>query len=62
MLTAAHSHNLPLAAAANGSEICVKNRSGDIALLVIQTKSTALWDKPGISFMTADMTIWRKAA
>ncbi|PTM93881.1 serine/threonine-protein kinase [Streptomyces sp. VMFN-G11Ma] len=57
----AHSHHLPLAAAANGSEICVKNSSGDIALLVIQTKSTALWDKPGISFMTADMTIWRKA-
>ncbi|MFD7401981.1 serine/threonine-protein kinase [Streptomyces sp. NPDC059866] len=50
---------LPLAAAANGSEICVKHSSGDIALLVIQTKSTAL---PHIAFVTGDMTIWRAAA
>jgi eukaryotic-like serine/threonine-protein kinase len=50
---------LPLAAAANGSEICIKHSSGDIALLVIQTKSTAL---PNIAFVTGDMTIWRAAA
>ncbi|MGW3727598.1 serine/threonine-protein kinase, partial [Streptomyces sp. NPDC000851] len=50
---------LPLAAAANGSEICIKHSSGDIALLVIQTKSTAL---PHIAFVTGDMTIWRAAA
>ncbi|KUJ66055.1 serine/threonine protein kinase [Streptomyces albus subsp. albus] len=59
-LDGAHSHSLPLAAVANGSEICVKHPSGDIALLVVQVKSTALWDK-GISFMTADMTVWRAA-
>ncbi len=52
--------SLPLAAVAAGSEICVKHPSGAIALLVIQVKSTALWDTPGISFITADMTIWRE--
>ncbi|MFD9907536.1 serine/threonine-protein kinase [Streptomyces sp. NPDC059063] len=56
-LTGAKSHRLPLAAAAAGSEICVKHPSGDIALLVIQVKSTAM---PEIGFVTADMTIWRK--
>ncbi|MGW4041665.1 serine/threonine-protein kinase [Streptomyces sp. NPDC004721] len=59
-LTDAHRHRLPLAAAANGSEICIKHPSGDIALLVIQVKSTALPDS-GISFVMADMTIWRAA-
>ncbi|MER5989393.1 serine/threonine-protein kinase [Streptomyces viridosporus] len=49
-------HRLPLAAVAAGSEICVKNRQGDIALLVVQVKSTAL---PDIGFLTADMTVWR---
>ncbi|MGK5629373.1 serine/threonine-protein kinase [Streptomyces sp. URMC 123] len=58
-LTGADSHRLPLAAAAAGSEICVKHSSGDIALLVVQTKSTAL---PKIAFMTADMTVWRAGA
>ncbi|MEV8595115.1 serine/threonine-protein kinase [Streptomyces sp. NPDC052012] len=47
---------LPLAAAASGSEICVKRRDGDIALMVIQVKSTAM---PDIAFLTADMTVWR---
>ncbi|WP_405866322.1 serine/threonine-protein kinase [Streptomyces sp. NBC_00005] len=61
MLGGAKSHRLPLAAAASGTEICVKHRNGDIALLVVQVKSTALWDTPGISFLTADMTIWRAA-
>ncbi|MEV1066598.1 serine/threonine-protein kinase [Streptomyces sp. NPDC050263] len=58
LLTGAKSHRLPLAAAAAGSEICVKHPSGDIALLVIQVKSTAL---PEIGFVTADMTVWRAA-
>ncbi|MFI7412095.1 serine/threonine-protein kinase [Streptomyces sp. NPDC049627] len=52
-------HRLPLAATANGSEICVKHSSGDIALLVIQTKSTAYLKA---AFVTANMTIWRDAA
>ena len=60
-LTGAKSHSFPLAAAAAGSEICVKSPSGDIALLVVQVKSTALWDTPGISFLTADVTVWRSA-
>ncbi|MFI0965918.1 serine/threonine-protein kinase [Streptomyces sp. NPDC021080] len=59
-LGGATSHRLPLAAAAAGSEICVKHPSGDIALLVIQVKSTALADKG--SFLTADMTVWRASA
>ncbi|MDO0910571.1 serine/threonine-protein kinase [Streptomyces sp. DT2A-34] len=50
---------LPLAATANGSEICIKHSSGDIALLVIQTKSTAYLPA---AFVTANMTIWRDAA
>lgn len=54
----ADGHRLPLAAAAAGSEICIEHPSGDIALLVIQVKSTAL---PKIAFLTADMTVWRAA-
>ncbi|MEW2402478.1 serine/threonine-protein kinase [Streptomyces sp. NPDC046862] len=59
-LRGAESHRFPLAAAAAGSEICVKHPSGDIALLVIQVKSTAL-PTSGVSFVTADMTVWRAA-
>ncbi|MET7785017.1 serine/threonine-protein kinase [Streptomyces sp900116325] len=51
-------HRLPLAAAASGSEICVRHRNGDIALLVIVTKATAM---PEGAFVTADMTVWRQA-
>ncbi|WP_276314584.1 serine/threonine-protein kinase [Streptomyces sp. AcE210] len=51
-------HRLPLAAAASGTEICVRHRNGDIALLVIQTKSTAM---PDIAFLSMDMTVWRQA-
>ncbi|OKJ70325.1 serine/threonine-protein kinase [Streptomyces sp. CB02460] len=51
--------SLPLAAVANGSEICVKNDSGDIALYVIATKSTAL---PEVAFVMGDLTVWRNAA
>ncbi|MFF0598148.1 serine/threonine-protein kinase [Streptomyces antibioticus] len=53
------SGSLPLAAVAAGSEICVGHPSGAIALLVVQVKSTALWDTPGISFLMVDTTIWR---
>ncbi|MGW5125540.1 serine/threonine-protein kinase [Streptomyces sp. NPDC004069] len=59
-LTDPEGRRLPLALVAAGSEICVKHPSGDIALLVIQTKSDAL-PKGGFSFMTADMTVWRAA-
>ncbi|MFE6163022.1 serine/threonine-protein kinase [Streptomyces sp. NPDC056486] len=57
-LKGADSHDLPLAAVAAGSEICVKNPAGDIALLVVLVKSTAL-PKGGFSFLSADMTVWR---
>ncbi|MFC0601275.1 serine/threonine-protein kinase [Streptomyces palmae] len=50
--------SLPLAAAAAGTEICVEHPSGDIALLVIQVKATAL-PGSGNNFLTADMTVWR---
>ncbi|MFD5895956.1 serine/threonine-protein kinase [Streptomyces sp. NPDC060366] len=53
------SHRLPLAGAANGSEICIKGPSGDIALFVISTKSTAM---PDIAFLQGALTIWRGAA
>jgi serine/threonine protein kinase len=59
-LTGAKSHSFTLSAAAAGSEFCIKHPSGDIALYVIQVKSTALWDR-GISFVTGDMTVWRAA-
>ncbi|NUT29661.1 MAG: serine/threonine protein kinase, partial [Streptomyces sp.] len=59
LLASAESRRWPLAAAANGSQICVKHSSGDIALLVLQTKSTAL---PELAFLQLDMTVWRKAA
>ncbi|MFE6593222.1 protein kinase [Streptomyces sp. NPDC057781] len=49
-------HRLPLAAASAGTEICAKHRNGDIMLLVVQVKSTAM---PEAGFVTADMTVWR---
>ncbi|MEU6007932.1 serine/threonine-protein kinase [Streptomyces sp. NPDC047453] len=55
-LTSKNSHHLALDWAASGSEICVKHPSGDIALLVLLVKSTAM---PKIAFVTADMTVWR---
>ncbi|WP_406333044.1 protein kinase domain-containing protein [Streptomyces sp. NBC_00203] len=58
LLHSAKSHRLPLAAAAAGTEICVKHSSGDIALLVIQVKSTAV---PKLAFTTMDMTVWPTA-
>jgi hypothetical protein len=52
-------HTLPLAAIAAGSEICVKGPSGDIALFVVVTKSTAF---PPAAFLDGDLSIWRGAA
>ncbi|CAL9488389.1 serine/threonine-protein kinase [Streptomyces sp. enrichment culture] len=49
------SHKLLLADKAAGSEICVKHRNGDIALMVIETKSTAM---PDIGFVASDLTVW----
>ncbi|WP_280881571.1 hypothetical protein [Streptomyces pseudovenezuelae] len=60
LLSGAKVHSFSLSAAAAGSEFCVKDSSGDIALLTVQIKSTALWDTPGVSFLMADMTVWRK--
>ncbi|KUN08752.1 serine/threonine protein kinase [Streptomyces yokosukanensis] len=59
MLRSEKNHRLPLAAAANGTEICVKDSSGDIALFVIGTKSTAV---PDIAFLQGDLTVWRAAS
>ncbi|MFC8802062.1 serine/threonine-protein kinase [Streptomyces anthocyanicus] len=52
------SRELLLADKAAGSEICVKHRNGDIALLVIQVKSTAMRED---GFLTFDMTVWPAA-
>ncbi|WP_405796580.1 serine/threonine-protein kinase [Streptomyces sp. NBC_01506] len=59
LLKEGKNHRLPLAGAANGSEICVKGASGDIGLFVITTKSTAM---PDIAFLQGELTIWRDAA
>ncbi|MFF4851026.1 serine/threonine-protein kinase [Streptomyces sp. NPDC001194] len=60
MTRPSNQHTLPLAASAPGTEICVRHPSGDIALLVIQTKPVVrLPDLPG--WITADMTVWRAA-
>ncbi|MFE5601265.1 serine/threonine-protein kinase [Streptomyces coelicoflavus] len=56
MTASQKSHRLRLAAAAAGSEICVRHRNGDIALMVVQTKSTAM---PDLAFLDADVTVWR---
>ncbi|MFJ8545381.1 serine/threonine-protein kinase [Streptomyces sp. NPDC093586] len=49
------SHRLPLAAASAGQEICLRRNNGDIALLVVQVKSTAM---PDSAFVTMDTTVW----
>ncbi|MFC8871558.1 protein kinase [Streptomyces sp. NPDC057148] len=50
------SHRVGLASVSAGMEICVRHRNGDIALLVVQTKSTAV---PELAFVKADVTVWR---
>ncbi|CAL9504287.1 serine/threonine-protein kinase [Streptomyces sp. enrichment culture] len=47
----------PLAASAVGTEICFRDGDGDVGLLVVQVKSTAL---PDLAFLRVDMTVWRK--
>ncbi|MEV5876926.1 protein kinase [Streptomyces sp. NPDC052101] len=59
MLRSAKNHSWTLAAAAAGTEICMKDTEGNIGLYVIQVKSTAM---PDIAFLTGDLTVWRKAA
>ncbi|MET9683481.1 serine/threonine-protein kinase [Streptomyces coeruleorubidus] len=59
MLGAADRRRWTLASVAAGSQICVKHPSGDIALLVVRTKSTAL---PELASLMVDMTVWKKAA
>ncbi|MFE2290930.1 serine/threonine-protein kinase [Streptomyces sp. NPDC059452] len=54
------SRSLGLASVAAGSEICIRNAAGDIALFVVQVKSAAL-PTGGSSFLTGDMTVWRAA-
>ncbi|MEU0228150.1 protein kinase [Streptomyces sp. NPDC006284] len=48
-----------LAAADEGTRICVGNDSGDIAALTIQVKQTALREE---AFLQLGMTVWGKAA
>ncbi|MFJ5727376.1 serine/threonine-protein kinase [Streptomyces paradoxus] len=59
MLAHADQRRWPLASVPVGGQICVQHASGDIALLAVQTKSTAL---PELAALTMDMTIWRDAA
>lgn len=59
MLRSAKNHSWTLAGAAAGTEFCIKHPSGDIALFVIQTKSTAM---PEAAFLQGDLTVWRHAA
>ncbi|MES9519050.1 serine/threonine-protein kinase [Streptomyces capoamus] len=59
MLRSARRHSWTLAAAAAGTEFCMKDTEGNIGLYVIQTKSTAM---PDIAFLTGDLTVWRNAA
>ncbi|GGV85653.1 hypothetical protein ABZ178_24385 [Streptomyces massasporeus] len=54
-----HATEVSLAAAPVGTQFCVKHSHGDIALLVLTTKSTAL---PELAALTMDMTVWRDAA
>ncbi|MFF2728904.1 protein kinase [Streptomyces sp. NPDC058008] len=58
VLKSATKREWPLAAAAAGAEICMKDDEGNIGLYVIQTKSTAV---PDLAFLQGDLTIWRNA-
>ncbi|MEU3949466.1 protein kinase [Streptomyces sp. NPDC029526] len=48
---------VPMAAVAAGTEICVRDQDGNVGLLVVQTKSTAI---PKLGFVRVDLTVWRK--
>ncbi|MFE2355947.1 protein kinase [Streptomyces parvulus] len=56
MTASQKSKRLFLAAASAGMEICVRHRNGDIALLVVETKSTALSE---LAFLRSAVTVWR---
>ncbi|MGW0784262.1 serine/threonine-protein kinase [Streptomyces sp. NPDC002913] len=58
MLNSADKHSWTLAAAAAGTEFCMKDDKGNIGLLVIQTKSTSL---PELAFVQGDLTVWPNA-
>ncbi|NYE44610.1 hypothetical protein [Streptomyces fulvorobeus] len=47
------------AAADDGSQLCVKNASGDIAVLTIQIKQTTLREA---AFLQLSMHVWKRAA
>ncbi|NEC25873.1 protein kinase [Streptomyces sp. SID8111] len=48
---------VPTAAIAAGTEICVRDQDGNVGLIVVETKSTAI---PKIGFLRVDLTVWRK--
>ncbi|MFJ8883207.1 protein kinase [Streptomyces sp. NPDC102402] len=58
LLGSADKHSWTLAAAAAGTEFCMKDDEGNIGLYVLQTKSTAL---PEAAFLQGDLTVWRNA-
>ncbi|MFG3344780.1 serine/threonine-protein kinase [Streptomyces sp. NPDC048018] len=60
MLRSADQRSWPMASLAAGSRVCVRHPSGDIALFVVQVKSTYL-PETSSDFVTADVTIWRHA-
>ncbi|MFJ9664373.1 serine/threonine-protein kinase [Streptomyces sp. NPDC101219] len=49
---------VPTAAIAAGTEICVRDQDGNVGLLVVETKSTAI---PKLGFLRVDLTVWRTA-
>ncbi|MFI9154309.1 serine/threonine-protein kinase [Streptomyces sp. NPDC053367] len=57
--TGAEYRTWSLAAAGDGTEICVKNAAGDIGVLEIQVKQTALRDE---AFLQLGVHTWPKAA
>ncbi|MER6262371.1 protein kinase [Streptomyces sp900105245] len=59
MLRSGRYHDWTLASVATGSEICMKDTKGNVALFVVRTKSTAIAD---LAFLQGDLTVWRKAA
>ncbi|MGW7435267.1 serine/threonine-protein kinase [Streptomyces sp. NPDC054849] len=60
LLEHADERSFPLSSAAAGSGICVKHPSGDVALLVVQSKETA--QVKGVPNLVAvDMTVWPAA-
>ncbi|MEU6865808.1 serine/threonine-protein kinase [Streptomyces sp. NPDC046876] len=61
LLPTAKPTRLPLAAAAAGSEFCIRHPSGDIGVLVLQVKSTVRVTGMDGGFLRADLTVWRQS-